>query len=105
MLEQMDIRLFTNRDVVPTAEVHKAAFTRQKMSYEWIECNAKSCPQLQIFVAENENQEIVGYIHWCQKSGFRRQRSDSFKLADALSVNRFPLNCGTAQDILTNRLD
>lgn len=69
----MDIRLFNDRDLISTSEVHKAAFIRQKMSYEWIECNAKAYPKSHIFVAENENKEIVGYIHWCQKSGFRSE--------------------------------
>lgn len=67
----MNIRLYENKDLSETAEVHKAAFIRQEMSYEWIECNSKAYPKSQIFVAENKIQKIVGFIHWCQKSGFR----------------------------------
>lgn len=67
----MKIRLFENKDLAGTAEVHKAAFIRQTMSYEWIECNAGAYPKSQIYLAENNKSEIVGYIHWCQKSGFR----------------------------------
>ncbi len=67
----MNIRLINKEDIAATAEVHKAAFTRQTMSYEWIECNSKGYPKSQIFVAENGDKKIVGYIHWCQKSGFR----------------------------------
>lgn len=67
----MNIRRFEKYDLEATAEVHGKAFIRQKMSYEWIECNSKAFPKSQIFVAENKNKEIVGYIHWCQKSGFR----------------------------------
>ena len=69
----MNIRPFEKEDLVETSAVHKAAFTRQKMSYEWIKCNANAFPKSLLFVAENKDQEIVGYIHWCQKSGFRRE--------------------------------
>jgi len=69
--KKMIIRPFKSYDLNETSEVHKAAFIRQKMSYEWIECNSKVYPKSLIFVAENEDNEIVGYIHWCQKSGFR----------------------------------
>ena len=69
----MNIRPFEKDDLASTSEVHKAAFLRQKMSYEWIECNSNAYPKSQIFVAENKDKEIVGYIHWCQKSGFRSE--------------------------------
>ncbi len=71
MLFKMNIRPFEIKDLAVTSKVHKAAFIRQKMSYEWIECNFKAYPKSQIFVAENQKNEIIGYIHWCQKSGFR----------------------------------
>lgn len=67
----MNIRPFEQSDLVATSEVHKAAFIRQHMSYEWIRCNSNAYPKSQLFVAENKNNEIVGYIHWSQKSGFR----------------------------------
>ncbi|MEH0022629.1 MAG: GNAT family N-acetyltransferase [Desulfobacter sp.] len=67
----MKIRPFENKDLKAAAVVHRAAFKRQRMSYEWIECNAKAYPRFQIFVAETHQNEIVGYIHWSQKSGFR----------------------------------
>lgn len=69
-MNEMIIRPFTVEDLENTAEVHRKAFVRQNMSYEWIECNSKAYPKSQIFVAE-KNKIIVGYIHWCQKSGFR----------------------------------
>ncbi len=69
----MNIRPFENEDLDATAEVHQKTFIRQDMSYEWIECNSKAFPKSQIFVAENRRNEIVGYIHWCQKSGFRTE--------------------------------
>ncbi|MCP3926582.1 MAG: GNAT family N-acetyltransferase [Desulfobacterales bacterium] len=66
----MKIRSLKVEDIEQTAEVHKAAFIRQGQSLEWIECNNKAFPRVQYFVAE-DNNEIIGYIHWNQKSGFR----------------------------------
>lgn len=67
----MNIRPFTQDDLTVTAAVHQAAFVRQTMSNEWIDCNARAYPKSQLFVAEDTNNKVVGYIHWCQKSGFR----------------------------------
>jgi len=53
------------------AAVHRAAFTRQQMSREWIQANSKAYPRMQYYVAEDEGA-ILGYIHWTQKSGFRQ---------------------------------
>jgi predicted N-acetyltransferase YhbS len=67
----MRIRPIHRNDIEKTAEVHKAAFPRQRHSMEWIECNSNAFPKVQYFVAEDKNDEIIGYIHWTQKSGFR----------------------------------
>ena len=40
------------------------------MSYEWLECNLKAFPRFLCFVAEID-KDIIGYIIWAQKSGFR----------------------------------
>jgi ribosomal protein S18 acetylase RimI-like enzyme len=69
----MKIRPLQNIDIENTSKVHKAAFGRQKMSKEWIENNSKAFPRVQYFVAESQDNEIVGYIQWSQKSGFRRE--------------------------------
>lgn len=69
----MKIRPLQQQDIENTARVHKAAFARQKMSNEWIKSNSKAFPRIQYYVAENQDKEIVGYIHWSQKSGFRRE--------------------------------
>ena len=69
----MKIRPFNKKDLAKTAAVHKAAFVRQQMSTEWIASNFQAYPRVQYFVAETKNDEIVGYIHWCQKGGFRSE--------------------------------
>ncbi len=66
----MVIRLMMKEDLPSTALVHKLAFVRQNYSNEWLECNLNAFPRYLIYVAEIE-KEIVGYIIWVQKSGFR----------------------------------
>lgn len=67
----MIVRPFNINDLVETAEVHRQAFSRQIMSQEWILSNCRAFPRVQYFVAETDHKEIIGYIHWTQKSGFR----------------------------------
>ena len=66
----MIIRLMTEKDLASAALVHKSAFVRQNYSNEWLKCNLNAFPRYLIYVADIEN-EIVGYIIWVQKSGFR----------------------------------
>lgn len=58
------------KDIISVAEVHHQAFSRQCESKKWITCNFRAAPRMQYFVAVL-NSDIVGYIHWTQKSGFR----------------------------------
>ncbi len=66
----MIIRLMEEADLQQAAKVHQQAFVRQQRSYEWIKCNFNAAPRFLSFVAEL-NDEVVGYIVWGQKSGFR----------------------------------
>ncbi len=66
----MNVRQMTAHDILAVAEVHEAAFPRQTMSLEWIQCNFGAWPRMQLFVAEQDGA-ILGFIHWTQKSGFR----------------------------------
>lgn len=66
------IRPADEKDVEGIAKVHSEAFLRQIHSYEWISCNFRAFPRIKYFVAELEN-EIVGYIQWIEKSGFRKE--------------------------------
>jgi ribosomal protein S18 acetylase RimI-like enzyme len=64
------IRKMVEDDISSVAEIHRQAFSRQRDSKKWIICNFKATPRMQYYVAM-QNSEIVGYIHWTQKSGFR----------------------------------
>jgi len=70
MRSEVTVRRMTELDEAGMAEVHQAAFPRQQSSLDWVHCNFVAFPRVQIFVATREN-EIVGFIQWIQKSGFR----------------------------------
>ncbi|MEZ5315468.1 MAG: GNAT family N-acetyltransferase [Chlamydiales bacterium] len=66
------IRRMELSDVAAVAAVHAQSFSRQLNSEEWILCNFRAYPRIRIFVAYADN-EIVGYIQWTEKSGFRKE--------------------------------
>ena len=60
------------RDLTAAAEIYQATFVRQSHSLEWLQCNLNAFPRYMMFVAQCDN-EILGFITWAQKSGFRRE--------------------------------
>lgn len=66
----MKIRFMVKADLKGESYVHTLVFARQTRSCEWMECDLNASPRFLNFVAER-NGEIVGYIIWVQKSGFR----------------------------------
>lgn len=66
------IRSMTELDIPSVAQVHEEAFPRQLLSNEWITSNFNAYPRIRLFVAEEENN-ILGYIQWIEKSGFRKE--------------------------------
>ena len=59
-------------DLTAVAEIYQATFVRQSHSLEWLQCNLNAFPRYMMFVAQCDN-EILGFIIWAQKSGFRRE--------------------------------
>lgn len=68
----MNIRLMEQSDLTAAAEIYQATFVRQSHSLEWLQCNLNALPRYMMFVAQSDN-EILGFITWAQKSGFRRE--------------------------------
>lgn len=66
----MNIRSMDKEDLKGASLVHKEAFVRQHLSYEWLECAVNAFPRMLCYVAVINNA-IVGYIMWSLKSGFR----------------------------------
>lgn len=67
------VRSMLKSDINGVAIVHSEAFTRQLKSVEWVTCNFNAYPRVMIFVAINRENQLVGYIQWLQKSGFRKE--------------------------------
>lgn len=68
----MMVRAMKNEDLETAALVHQQAFPRQHNSLQWLQCNLHAAPRLLSYVAV-ENEQVIGYIIWNQKSGFRSQ--------------------------------
>lgn len=66
------VRNMTFEDIPNVAKIHKETFARQTLSKEWISCNFQAFPRIRYFVAEM-NQNIVGYVQWSEKCGFRKE--------------------------------
>ena len=68
----MQIREIKKSDLKSSSLVHKENFTRHNFSYEYLECSFNSYPKSLIYIVE-ENKNIIAYIIWTQKSGFRKE--------------------------------
>lgn len=60
-------------DIDAVAKIHAQEFPRQHNSRGWISCNFAAFPRIMLFVARDEKDNVVGYIQWIQKSGFRKE--------------------------------
>jgi ribosomal protein S18 acetylase RimI-like enzyme len=69
----LTIRLANSEDVLAVAKIHSIAFTRQSESVKWVACNLNAYPRIIMFVAESEAGDVIGYIQWLHKSGFRKE--------------------------------
>jgi ribosomal protein S18 acetylase RimI-like enzyme len=65
-----EIRAMSAEDVSQASEVHAQAFTRQTLSYDWLQCTLNAFPRMLCYVA-TRRESVAGYIVWSQKSGFR----------------------------------
>jgi ribosomal protein S18 acetylase RimI-like enzyme len=68
----MKIRSMITQDILDVAKIHKEVFSRQLQSEQWIYSNFNAYPRIRLFVAEND-KEILGYVQWIEKSGFRKE--------------------------------
>jgi len=69
----IEILPIAEADVDAVAHMHKVCFPRQQLSADWMRCNFQCYPRIQLYVAKSDQDKIVGYIQWIQKSGFRQQ--------------------------------
>ena len=96
----MIIRRMEKRDLNETSLIHKKAFIRQHHSYQWLECNLNAFPRIFCYVAI-DNDTIVGYIIWSQKSGFR---SEVILELEQIAVSEQHRGNGVGQSLISQSL-
>lgn len=69
----MIIRAMTKNDIDTVSMIHGEVFSRQYASRKWVSCNFNAYPRIMMYVATDEKNNIIGYIQWLQKSGFRKE--------------------------------
>jgi len=67
----MIVRAMNSEDIKQVSLIHSSAFIRQKLSEAWISSSLNAYPKSLCFVLEEG--DILGYIIWTQKSGFRAE--------------------------------
>ena len=88
-------------DIDAVASIHSQQFCRQHNSVKWISCNFSAFPRIMIFVARSEQDQIIGYIQWIQKSGFRK---DSVMELEQIAVHQSYQNIGIGRKLIKESL-
>ncbi len=77
MNENMRVRVATGDDIQGIAGVYKKCFPSECLHFEWIQASFNAYPRNIYYVAEIDKEdgstELVGYILWCCKNGFRKK--------------------------------
>jgi len=64
------VRRADEKDVDAIAALHREAFVRQRDSGVWVSATMAAWPRMLVYVL-TQDQDIVGYVFWTQKSGLR----------------------------------
>jgi len=84
----LKVRLMNQKDILPVARIHSESFVRQSSSKKWISCNLAAYPRVMMFVVEEGEGDVIGYIQWLQKSGFRKEAVIELEQIAVLSAYR-----------------
>ncbi len=71
----LKIQTLTKKNISEVAKITSQCFSGLKelsQARKWIACNFNSFPRMQYFMAK-ENGDILGYILWQEKGGFRKE--------------------------------
>jgi ribosomal protein S18 acetylase RimI-like enzyme len=74
-MEKISIKRMEREQIDKVADVASDCFTGLKdleKAKKWIECNFNAFPRMQYFVVQ-KGEEILGYILWVEKGGFREE--------------------------------
>jgi len=59
-------------DIDAVANIHCQQFPGQHYSTQWVSCNLAAFPRIMMFVARDEKDDVIGYVQWSHKNGFRK---------------------------------
>lgn len=77
-----------HEDIKIVAKIHALAFPRQHSSEQWINSSFNAYPKTMMFVARNEQDDVIGYIQWTYKSRFRKETVIELEQLAVLKQNR-----------------
>lgn len=90
-----------HEDIEVAAKIHSEAFPRQHSSKKWIASNFSAYPRTMMFVARDEQDNVIGYIQWIHKSGFRKDAVIELEQIAVLNKNQ---NQGVATKLIIESL-
>ena len=85
-------------DIITVANIHAEQFKRRLDSLLWVSSSFAARPRTMLFVARNEKDEVIGYIQWLYKSGFRKH---SVIELEQLAVTTAWQNQGVGAQLIT----
>ncbi len=89
-------------DINAVASIHSQQFPRQHSSVKWVSCNFSAFPRVMLFVARSERDQVIGYIQWIQKSGFRK---DSVIELEQIAVHQSYQSAGIGEKLIKESLN
>ena len=71
------VRPMREEDIGKVAELNKECFPEDNSTLEdaqkWVGANLRAAPRTSYFVLEDEQRQVIGYILWLEKGGFRKE--------------------------------
>jgi ribosomal protein S18 acetylase RimI-like enzyme len=100
----MEIKKLEESELNRLAEIALENFKGHE-NYEnalkWVECNFNSYPRMQYFIAKEDN-EILGYILWMEKGGFRK---NSVWELEQIAVRKIHQGKGIGKELIKKTLE
>ena len=96
----MSVRPMIYDDLACVSEIHSLAFPRQHDSHRWLKCTLRAYPRFLCFV-KTDRSNIVGFIIWAQKSGFRQ---DVVLELEQIAVHPDFMGNGFGEDLIESSL-
>jgi ribosomal protein S18 acetylase RimI-like enzyme len=100
----MEIKKLEEDELNKVAEIALENFKghqKHETALKWTVCNFNSHPRMQYFIAK-ENEEILGYILWMEKGGFRK---NSVWELEQIAVRKIHQGKGVGKNLIKESLE